>query len=158
MYTTESNYKEMVSIAKELGLETKSIKKADLIEALNAAATVQEEAPVEVVEETRGRKVNPNSARQIRLAEMAARAVDGVIKRGRPSDPTSAWNIKQAALEAKRGEDGKITLGRQINPDSARQKRLALKGTLPLGRPKAVVEEIIEEVIVEVPTEETSVE
>jgi hypothetical protein len=29
-------------------------------------------------------------------------------------------------------------LGRPVNPDSARQQRLALKGTLPLGRPKKV--------------------
>ena len=35
--------------------------------------------------ELRGRKVDPNSARQIRLAELDAKRANGELKRGRPS-------------------------------------------------------------------------
>jgi hypothetical protein len=37
-------------------------------------------------------------------------------------------------------------LGRPVNPDSARQQRLALKGTLPLGRPKMIKVDVEAEV------------
>jgi hypothetical protein len=37
-----------------------------------------------------GRKINPNSARQIRLAELEAKRSNGELKRGRPVDTTSA--------------------------------------------------------------------
>ncbi len=53
-----------------------------------------------------GRKINPNSARQKRLAEMEARkeANGGTIKRGRPSNPNSARQQaiaqRQALLDA----------------------------------------------------------
>ena len=42
-----------------------------------------------------GRPINPNSARQQRLAEQAARAAanGGVVKRGRPVNPNSARQI-----------------------------------------------------------------
>ena len=50
-----------------------------------------------------GRPVNPNSARQQRLAEQAARAAlnGGVVKRGRPVNPNSARQIalREAALK-----------------------------------------------------------
>ena len=50
-----------------------------------------------------GRPINPNSARQKRLAEQAARAAanGGVVKRGRPVDPNSARQIalREAALK-----------------------------------------------------------
>jgi hypothetical protein len=36
-----------------------------------------------------GRKINPNSARQIRLAELEAKRSNGELKRGRPVDTTS---------------------------------------------------------------------
>jgi hypothetical protein len=145
MYTIENNFNEMKSVAASKGINTKGLNKAAIINALN------ELEPVVVVEApTLGRKINPESIRQIRLAEMEARKVDGVIKRGRPSNPESIWFKRQAELNSKRDENGVMTLGRQINPDSARQKRLALKGTLPLGRPKAVV---VEAPVVEVPNE-----
>ena len=125
------DYKALVSEAKGLGLDTKG-KAADI------AARIAEYKASQPKVERRGRPVNPNSARQARLS------IVGTGRRGRPVDPTSAWNIKQAALQAKR-EAGELKLGRAINPNSARQKRLALKGTLPLGRPKAKVD------VVEVP-------
>jgi len=45
-----------------------------------------------------GRKINPNSARQKRLAEMEAKkeANGGEVKRGRPSNPNSA---RQKAID-----------------------------------------------------------
>ena len=50
-----------------------------------------------------GRPVNPNSARQQRLAEQQARAIanGGVVKRGRPVNPNSARQIalREAALK-----------------------------------------------------------
>ena len=140
MYTQESDYKEMVAKVKELGLETASNKKADIIEVLNAAATAIEE--VEEVVETRGRKINPNSARQKRLAEMENNKIDGVSRRGRRPDPNSAWNIRQRELEEKRAA-GELSLGRPVDPDSERQKRLAKKGKVKLGRPVTVKEEPI---------------
>ena len=91
----------------------------------------------------KGRPINPNSPRQLRLAEQAARKANGeTVGRGRPANPESAWFQKQAALAAKR-EAGELKLGRPVNPTSARQARLAKKGTVPLGRPKAV--KVVEE-------------
>ena len=50
-----------------------------------------------------GRPINPNSARQQRLAEQAARAAanGGVVKRGRPVNPNSARQIalREAAAQ-----------------------------------------------------------
>jgi hypothetical protein len=92
---------------------------------------------------TLGRKINPNSARQIRLAELEMKRQNGEVKRGRPIDNTSARQFK---LQMK--EIG-LTLGqgRPINPNSARQIRLAeLKakaelngGAVKRGRPAKVV-------------------
>lgn len=134
MYTQESNYKEMVAKAKELGIETKNIKKVDLIEALNAAISPKVER--------RGRPVNPDSPRQKRLSQK------GLIGRGRPTDPNSAWNIKQAALAAKR-EACELKLGRPVNPESTRQARLAKVGTVKRGRPVLVKTEPAVEITTE---------
>jgi len=130
MYTIESKFAEMVQVAKEKGINTKGMNKAELIKALNALEPAVVETPKQ-----KGRPVNPNSPRQQKLAEQAARAINGEIKRGRPANPESAWFQRQAELAAKR-EAGELKLGRAINPNSARQQRLSLKGTLPLGRPK----------------------
>jgi hypothetical protein len=134
--TTKIDYKVVKAEAATLGLATtgKAQEIADRIAAFKAS-----QAKVE----TRGRKINPESARQIRLSNT------NVGHRGRPADPNSAWNKRQAELKAKR-EAGVLKLGRQVNPESARQKRLALKGTLPLGRPKVVKEEVA---VAEVPAE-----
>ena len=129
MYTETSNYKEMVVDAKAKGIETKNIKKVDLIAALNAT--------VEAKIEKRGRPINPQSNRQIKISQVGI----GQGHRGRPANPESAWNKRQAELNAKRDE-GTLKLGRAINPTSARQIRLSKKGTLPLGRPKQVKPEV----------------
>ena len=132
MENTKLNYKELVAEAKGLGLDTKG-------KAVEIAARIEEFKASQPKVETRGRKVNPNSARQIRLSQTT------VGQRGRKPDPTSKWNIRQAELAAKR-EAGVLKLGRAVNPNSARQQRLALKGTLPLGRPKTKVETPVTEV------------
>ena len=90
-----------------------------------------------------GRKINPNSVRQIRLAELEAKRSNGELKRGRPIDITSARQIRLAckAIGLTAGQ------GRPINPNSARQIRLAeLKakaelngGAVKRGRPAKVV-------------------
>lgn len=138
MYNEKSDYKEMQAAAKVAGINLKGMTKVKLAEALNAIAK-----PIG----QRGRKINPTSARQIRLSQV------NVGQRGRPADPNSAWNKRQKELAAKR-EAGELKLGRAINPESARQKRLALKGTLPLGRPKQVKEEVA--AVVETPVVEAT--
>lgn len=147
--TTELSYNEMKSFVKENNIEVPNMKKDTLIEAINTF-----NKPAATVVETRGRKIDPNSARQKRLAMV------GKVKRGRPVDPTSAWNIKQTELEKKR-EAGELKQGRPIDPTSARQIRLAemearrAAGTLKRGRPAKVESEVVvvAEEVVETPTE-----
>ena len=70
-----------------------------------------------------GRPVNPNSARQIRLAELEAKRSNGELKRGRPVNELSE---RQARLK-QQAENKALGLGqgRPVNPNSARQIRLA---------------------------------
>ena len=99
---------------------------------------------VEVKNVVKGRPVNPNSARQIRLAELEAKRSNGELKRGRPVNVNSerqARLLKQA-INKTLG----IGQGRPVNPNSARQLRLAeLKakaelngGIVKRGRPAQV--------------------
>jgi len=96
-----------------------------------------------IVEEVKvlGRPVNPNSARQIRLAELEAKKANGELKRGRPVNPNSE---RQARLEKQAvNKANGVGQGRPVNPNSARQIRLAeLKakaeangGAVKRGRP-----------------------
>ena len=90
-----------------------------------------------------GRPVNPNSVRQIRLAELAAKKANGELKRGRPVDNTSErqFKLRMKAIGLTAGQ------GRPVNPNSARQIRLAELaakaelngGTVKRGRPAKVV-------------------
>ena len=61
-----------------------------------------------------GRPVDPNSARQKRLATAPGK------KTGRPINPTSARQLRLAELNAKRA-NGTLKRGRPVNPNSARQ-------------------------------------
>lgn len=87
-----------------------------------------------------GRPVNPNSARQIRLAELEAKRSNGELKRGRPVDSTSErqFRLKIQAINKALG----VGQGRPVNPNSARQIRLAELeakrelGLVKRGRPK----------------------
>jgi hypothetical protein len=95
-----------------------------------------------------GRPVNMNSARQIRLAEIQAKREAGLIKRGRPSVPGSANQMKMYERNFKIQQGLDVKRGRPVNPESARAKRIAdlearrANGTLKLGRPKAIVIEV----------------
>jgi hypothetical protein len=92
-----------------------------------------------------GRPVNPNSARQIRLAELEAKRSNGELKRGRPVDNTSArqFRLQIQAINKALG----VGQGRPVNPNSARQIRLAELeakkaangGAIKRGRPAKVV-------------------
>jgi hypothetical protein len=98
----------------------------------------------------KGRPVNPESARQIRLMELEAKRLNGELKRGRPVVENSTRQIRLMELEAKR-LNGELKRGRPSNQESARQKRLAeLKakaeangGVVPKGRPKVESKETI---------------
>jgi len=74
---------------------------------------------VVTVEVKKGRKVDPTSKRQIRLAELAAKKANGELSKGRPVDPTSKRQVRLAELEAKR-EAGILKKGRNIDPNSKR--------------------------------------
>jgi hypothetical protein len=94
-----------------------------------------------------GRKIDPNSARQKRLAEAKAKLEAGVqVKKGRPVVEGSARQIRLQELEAKR-VDGQIKRGRNVDPNSARQIRLRelearrANGEVKRGRPTKQKEE-----------------
>lgn len=95
-----------------------------------------------------GRPVNMNSARQIKLAELAIKRESGLIKRGRPIDPNCKNAIKREIKSMKLSIGYIDKRGRPSNPESARAKRIAdlesrrINGTLKLGRPKMVIVEI----------------
>ena len=74
--------------------------------------------------EKRGRKVNPNSARQLRLKELEAKRANGELKRGRPVNPNSVRQLEMARKIFNK-ESGYETRGRNVDPNSARQIRLA---------------------------------
>lgn len=94
----------------------------------------------------RGRPVNPNSTRQVRIAELEAKRANGELKRGRPVNANSNRQMRLMELETKRA-NGELKKGRPVNENSARQIRLAemeakrLSGELRRGRPKKVVNE-----------------
>jgi len=100
-------FNDLKSFASKNGINTNRMNKMQ-IEAALAEANLVYESKVE----RRGRPINPNSARQARLARK------GTVKRGRPVDATSA---RQARLARK----GTVKRGRPINPTSARQIALA---------------------------------
>jgi len=99
------------------------------------AELTDNEAPIEIKHDSKvvdalagltlpkGRPVNENSARQIRIREMEAKRAAGELHRGRPINPESArqQKLSGAAGEGKTG----APKGRPVNPTSARQKQLA---------------------------------
>ena len=108
---------------------------------MKKAKTNTEVLVVESVAKVKGRKTNPESMRQKRLVERAAK---GEVKRGRPTSGTSARQARLAELAAKR-ETGELKKGRPIQVDSKRQLRLANVGTAKRGRPaKVKTEPVIE--------------
>lgn len=131
--------------AKALGINIKGMKKVEIEAAIVAAQekfaeqnfdevepqteevemiTVAEIATVEI--KRKGRPVDPNSPRQLRLAEQARLREEGLLKRGRPEVEGSARQIRMQA----RAE--KLAAGLSIKP----------------GRPKTKVETpIVAEVV-----------
>jgi hypothetical protein len=86
--------------------------------------TVVVETVIEQVTKQLGRPVNPNSARQQRIAELETKRAAGQCKRGRPTVAGSKRQEVLAARAAKAANGGEIKRGRPVNPDSDRQKRL----------------------------------
>ena len=80
-----------------------------------AVAEVAQVNNVELAVAKRGRPVgsgiNPESARQKRLAALNEKRVNGELKRGRPVNPESARQKRLAELEAKRAT-GELKRGR----------------------------------------------
>ena len=130
----------MKAEAKSLGINIAGMKK-DQIEAAIIAAQEQfadqnhdqVEAPAEETEtiivaeiataeiKRKGRPVDPNSPRQMRLAEQARLREEGLLRRGRPEVEGSA---RQARMQARAA---KLAAGLSIKP----------------GRPKIVKSEVI---------------
>ena len=88
-----------------------------------------------------GRKPNPESNRQKRLAELNAKIEAGVtIKKGRPVVEDSVRQLKLKELETKRA-NGELKLGRRVDSSSKRQLRIAelearrANGECKRGRP-----------------------
>jgi len=72
--------------------------------------TTSSDSPIEK-QERRGRPTDPNSPRQLRLAELEAKRAAGELKRGRPTDLNSPRQLRLAELEAKR-KAGELKRGR----------------------------------------------
>ena len=108
---------------------------------------VSVEAIEVVIEKQLGRPVNPNSARQLRLKELAEKRDNGELRRGRPVDENSARQQKLANKV-----EGYGLRGRAVNPISARQLRLAeleakrANGEVKRGRPAGTGETKVAEV------------
>ena len=103
---------------------------------------------VSVVGVKTGRKIDPNSSRQLRLKELELKRQNGELRRGRPVEANSERQIR-LALQAANKALG-IGQGRPVNPNSARQIRLAELeakkaangGAIKRGRPAKAKDEV----------------
>ena len=134
---------ELVKLATAKGIKKASSTKSEVL--------IEELKKLKVIKGKKtGRKIDPTSARQKRLAELEAKRKNGELKRGRPVDSSSARQQRLKELEAKR-KAGELVKGRPVDPNSARQQRLAeleakrKAGLLKRGRPSKaqVVEDAI---------------
>lgn len=75
---------------------------------------------------SKGRPVNPNSARQIKLMAQAEKKAAGILCKGRPVNESSARQARLKELNEKRTQ-GVLRKGRPSNPTSARQQKIAAK-------------------------------
>lgn len=91
---------------------------------MNTLSNTQTTEMKEVVMPNLGRPVDLNSARQKRLAEIAAKKADPNFKLGRPSNPESAAYKRRQELEAKRAA-GLLKLGRPAVEGSKNQLKKA---------------------------------
>ena len=98
---------EIIATVKELGITTERPAHQMKTEALQALLdSNKSEAPA------RGRKINPMSARQARLAVQVARALEGPIKKGRRVNTASARQQRLAIIEARKANGEVIKRGR----------------------------------------------
>lgn len=94
---------------------TKTVNKVVETETTNivtAGTTVTLEVQSTPKTENRGRKVDPNSPRQLRLKQQAENRAAGIDGRGRHVDTSSARQAKIQAIEAKRAAGIEIKRGR----------------------------------------------
>jgi hypothetical protein len=141
---------ELVAVAKENGMtKAHSTKSVELVSALEEMGVLVNGELVKK-KDGRGRPVDPNSERQLRLKAMAERAEanGGKIPLGRAIDPNSERQKRLAAQAAKaEANGGVLKRGRNVDPNSARQKALAEKQAkidagivIKRGRPAKAVE------------------
>jgi hypothetical protein len=72
----------------------------------------KETAPTTVEAKKKGRKSNPTSKRQMKMAEREAKKIDGTLKKGRPAVAGSKRQIVLAEREAKRAAGIEVKKGR----------------------------------------------
>jgi len=82
----------------------------------------KETAPVTVEAKQKGRKSNPTSKRQMKMAEREAKKIDGTLKKGRPAIAGSKRQIVLAEREAKRAAGIEVKKGR---PAKAKVEKVA---------------------------------
>jgi hypothetical protein len=127
---------ELVKKALEAGITKANTMKSIVLEEMLNGMEVKETGK-------RGRPVNINSVRQVRLAELEEKRNNGELKRGRPVNEGSVRQVRLLELELKR-MNGELRKGRPVNENSVRQMRLKdiedrkLNGTFKLGRPKMI--------------------
>jgi hypothetical protein len=132
------NRNELVAAAVAAGITKANTMKSVVLEEMLANMSKPETTG------KRGRPVNTNSVRQIRLAELEQRRINGELKRGRPVNENSERQARLAKQEINKMLG--VGQGRPVNPNSARQIRLAeLKakaeangGAVKRGRPAQV--------------------
>ena len=118
----------MKAEAKSLGIDITGMKKAEIEAAIAGKQEVEPQTENVVINITnegvtkkKGRPVDPNSPRQIRIAEKTRLREEGLLRRGRPAVEGSARQQRMQARAEKRAA------GIQIKP----------------GRPKVVKAEVV---------------
>lgn len=100
---------EVLAKVKELGIKTErpahQMKTETLVSLIHTYAVVEDS-------KARGRKINPASARQQRLANRAMMLENGPIQKGRKPNLTSARQQRLAAWEARKAAGETIQRGR----------------------------------------------
>ena len=134
---------ELVKAAKAAGIEKAHSMKSVVLEEMLSNMSKPESTG------KRGRPVDENSVRQLRLNELEAKRANGELKLGRPVDMSSPRQVR-LAIQASNKANG-IGQGRPVNADSVRQKRLAELaaraeangGVIKRGRPVKVKDDEI---------------
>jgi ribosomal protein S18 len=100
---------EAIQKVKELGIQTErpahQTATAVLVSLIHRHCVVEDH-------KARGRKIDPSSARQQKLAARAILLETGAIQKGRKINPTSARQQRLLALEAKRAAGLEVKRGR----------------------------------------------